>query len=122
MWAKLDDALIDHRKLYVAGERIGKNGPAIALGLYAVGLMWANKQLSDGFLPREVVKHFGHVERPLEIAHALVDARLWEEVEGGFQIHDFDDHNLDAAEVQQKRKDERDRKRKWRKRRNGHES
>jgi len=115
MWAKLDDALIDHRKLYAAGAIIGRNGPAIALGFYAVGLMWTNKQLTDGFLPTTIVKSFRHVERPLAIANALADAQLWEAVDGGFRVHDFHDHNPQAEDVKRKRKADRERKRK-----NGH--
>lgn len=112
MWAKLDDALIDHRKVFDAGDVLGRNGAAIALGLYAVGLMWTNKQLTDGFLPLAVVKRFRHADRPLEVARALVQAELWEEVEGGFNIHDFHDHNPKAEDIQRKRKADRERKRK----------
>jgi hypothetical protein len=69
-----------------------------------------------------VVKRFRHVDAPLKIAHALVDARLWEEVEGGFRIHDFHDHNPDAADVQEKRKRDRERKRKGGRNRHGNGS
>src|SRR5947209_8619979 len=67
MFSRLDDALIDHRKVFVAAsliERngIGKNGAAIAVGLYAIGLMWSNKHLTDGHLPAAVVQHLPHVE------------------------------------------------------------
>jgi hypothetical protein len=112
MWAKLDDALIDHRKLFVAGDVIGKNGPAIALGLYAVGILYSNKHLTDGFLAEAVVRRWTHVDRPLAMAEALVAANLWERTEGGFRIHDFHDHNLKAVDVHEKRKADRDRKKK----------
>lgn len=112
MWSRLDDALLDHRKVFDAGDRIGKNGPAIALGLYVIGLMWTNKQLSDGFLPLPVVKRFRHCDKPLAMAQALVKAHLWDEVEGGFKIHDFHDMNDSAREVRQRQKEDRERKRK----------
>jgi|SRR5215831_5326735 len=112
MWSKLDDTLMDHPKLTEAGDRLGKNGIAIALGVYAVGLMWTNRQLSDGFLPIAVVKRFHHVENPLAVAKALVAAHLWEQVQGGYRIHDFHDHNFTKAEVEAKRQIDRDRKRK----------
>ena len=38
VWTKLDDALLDHRKVFIAGDIIGRNGAAIAIGLYAIGL------------------------------------------------------------------------------------
>lgn len=113
MWAKLDDALIDHRKVSVAGALIGANGngAAIALGFFAVGLMWSNKHLTDGFLPREVVKSFPHVKRPLAIADALVQAGLFERADDGYQIHDFADYNPSAAAIRKKREEDRARKR-----------
>ncbi len=112
MWARLDDELLDHRKLWDAGELIGRNGAAIALGLYAVGLMWSNKHLSDGHLSTAVVKSFRHVSDPLSIADALVKAGLWERNGHGFLIHDYADFgNPTAAAVKAKRKRDRLRKR-----------
>lgn len=122
MWSKLDDSLIDHSKVFEAGDLIGRNGPAIAIGLYAIGLMWANKQLTDGFLPMAVVKRFRHVDQPIAAAGALVKARLWDRVKGGYKVHDFHDHNPDAAAVRRKRKADRDRKAKGGRNRNGHGS
>jgi hypothetical protein len=103
VWSKLDDSLIDHRKIFVAGELIGKDGPAIAMGLFTVGLIWTNKQLTDGFLPAAVVKNFAHCDQPLKVAEALVSAGLWEKQNGGYQIHDFLDHNFTAAEYKEHR-------------------
>jgi hypothetical protein len=111
MWARLDDALIDHQKIADAGALIGKNGRAIAIGFYAVGLMWSNKHLSDGHLSLAQVKAFNHVENPLAVADALVQAGLWQKNGNGFVIHDFDDFNPSAAEVKRKRREDRDRKR-----------
>jgi hypothetical protein len=110
MWARLDDELIDHRKIFIAGEVIGKNGAAIALGFYAVGLMWANKHLTDGHLPFPVVKSFRHVDHPASVADALVKAGLWEKNGNGFLIHDYGDFNPSAAAVKKKRKADRLRK------------
>jgi len=114
VWARLDDELIDHQKIFSAGELIGKNGPAIALGFYAVGLMWANKHLTDGHLPLAVIRNFRHVDNPVSIADALVKAELWEKNGSGYQIHDFGDVNPSAVQVKAKRR--RDRLRKQRER------
>ena len=111
VWTKLDDALLDHRKVFDAGDRLGKDGPALAIGLYVIGLLWANKQLSDGFLPTAVVKRFRHVDRPLAVAAALAEAHLWEEVEGGYRIHDYHEWNYSAEQVNERRKFDRERKR-----------
>jgi hypothetical protein len=110
MWARLDDELIDHRKVFIAGETIGKNGAAIALGFYAVGLMWSNKHLTDGHLPLAVIRSFRHVENPAGVADALARAGLWEKNGSGYIIHDFADFNPLAAKIKSKRRADRKRK------------
>ncbi|HYM24948.1 MAG TPA: hypothetical protein VEU08_17145 [Vicinamibacterales bacterium] len=113
MWARLDDALIDHRKISAAATFLKRNGDgrAIALGFFAVALMWTNKHLTDGFIPEDVVEGFPHVKQPLAVADALVRAQLFERVEGGFQIHDFSDYNPPAERIKKKREEDRARKR-----------
>jgi hypothetical protein len=120
MWTKLDDELIDHHKVFAAGKRLGTNGPAVALGLYAVSLMWTNKHLTDGFLPTSTLEGFRHVDKPLAVADALVTAGLLEKVEGGFKIHDFAEYNPSARAIKAKRKEDRLRKQHERAKRNGH--
>jgi len=110
MWSKLDDALLDHKKVFFAGDVVGRNGAAIAIGLYAMGLMWTNKHLTDGHLPAAVVKSWRHLEHPLRIADALVTAGLWEKNGTGYIVHDFHDHNPTAESVKQKREEDRKRK------------
>jgi hypothetical protein len=115
MWARLDDALIDHPKIFAAGGGLGKNGPALALSLYTIGLMWSNKHLTDGHLPMHTVKAFPHLEHPLIVADALIKAGLWSKNGDGFLIHDFDDFNPSAADVKKRRREDRRRKREERK-------
>jgi hypothetical protein len=110
MWARLDDGLIDHRKVFIAGEAIGKNGAAVAIGFFAVGLMWTNKHLTDGYLPLAVVKSFRHVDRPIAVANALTKAGLWDRNGSGWVIHDYHDFNFTASQIKAKRA--RDRRRK----------
>lgn len=116
-WTKLDDGLIDHRKVFTAAARIGSNGPAIAIGFFAVAIMWSNRHLTDGFLPLDVVTQLPHVRKPLDVAEALVHAGLLERgqrgspPEEGFVIHDFADYNFSAKAVKDKRRADRDRKR-----------
>lgn len=93
MWTKLDDELMDHQKLFTAGKALGANGPAIALGFYAVSLMWSNKHLTNGFLPESTIERFSHVRNPRAVADALVRAGLLDRARGGFLIHDFNEYN-----------------------------
>src|SRR5262245_28826305 len=112
MYARLDDELIDHRKVFTAGESIGRNGPAIAIGFYAVGLMWVNKHLTDGHIPLAVVRNFRHVDQPLKVAAALVRAGLWEKNGGdGFTIHHYREFgNPMGVHIRARRKADRIRK------------
>jgi len=120
MWARLDDELIDHLKVFAAGKRIGANGPAIALGFYAVGLMWANKHLTDGYLPKTTIESFRHVKDPVAVADALVAAGLFDKADAGYAIHDFKEYNPSARAIKAKRKDDRLRKQQERAGKNGH--
>lgn len=103
MWTKLDDGLIDHRKVFLAAEGLGRNGPALVIGMYAIGLLWSNKQLTDGFLPLGMVKTLRHFERPITIANRLVAASLWESATDGYQIHDYHEYNPTAVDARARR-------------------
>lgn len=114
MWSRLDDALIDHRKVFQAAEIIGPNGGVIAIGLYAMGLMYANKHLTDGFVPLSVVRSWTHVADGPAVADALVRASLWTKTgrhgTPGFLIHDFGNYNPSATTIRSQRKRDADRK------------
>lgn len=99
MWTKLDDGLLDHRKVFLAGEALGRNGPALAIAMVAIGLMWTNKQLTDGVIPLGVVKRFGQFDKPIAVAEALVAAGLWESAAGGYRIHDYHAYNPTADDA-----------------------
>ena len=106
MWARLDDQLIDHPKVAVAGKAIGPNGRVIALGFFSMALMWCNKHLSDGVLPLEVVEGFrSYVVHPVSVADALVHAGLFEKHNRGYRIHDYTDYNPTASQVKKRRAD-----------------
>jgi hypothetical protein len=119
MWIRLVDELLDHPKVFRAGKRVGKNGAAVTLGFYSICLMWTNRHLTDGFIPRTTVESFRHVDDPLAVADALVHAGLFDKVSGGFQIHDFSDWNPSAKTIKEKRKGDRLRKRAERAENNG---
>jgi hypothetical protein len=103
LWSKLADELQDHPKLIAAGDALGRNGTAIALGVYTFAILYSNRQLTDGHLSAAFVKHLRIVDRPLTVAHALVAAGLWDKTDDGFRIHDFLDFNFTRAAVRQRR-------------------
>lgn len=113
MRTSLDDELLDHQKILNAGLEIGiqRGGVGIALGLYTAGLIYANKHLTDGFVPNSWLLTAPHAKPdPMKAAKALVNARLWEEVEGGHRIHDFHPRNPRAEDVRKKRESDKARK------------
>jgi hypothetical protein len=69
-WFKVDDNLALHQKTLRAGNA--------AMGMWVRAGSWAMQQLSDGFVPDEVVALLGGKS----LARKLVDADLWDTVPG----------------------------------------
>jgi hypothetical protein len=81
-----------HRKFLNAG-------PA-ACWLWLCGVGYSQDGLTDGFIPDEAIGFLGVApDVARELAAALVRARLWVVAEGGWQIHDYLEHNRSAASV-----------------------
>lgn len=89
-WARLDDGLNDDAKLNALS--------APAFRLWVRGLVWCQKNLSDGFIPeREIPRLTAETrerDRPkliAELCATLVPGKgaLWVQVDGGYQMHDF---------------------------------
>ncbi len=89
-WIKLETSVSRHHKFLAAG-------PA-ASWLWVCGLAYCQEGLTDGFIPFEAIRHLG-VRAPNGLVTKLVRARLWEQTEGGWRIHDYLLHHKPAAEV-----------------------
>lgn len=81
-----------------------------AIGLWALGNAYCWDQLTDGFIPAEQVPRLLSWVPPKRVmawAAALVAATcngrfprgLWESVPGGYQVHDWLDHNPPASKI-----------------------
>jgi len=81
-----------HHKFLKAG------GEASWLWLCSVG--YSQDGLTDGFIPTEALPYLG-VKSPNKLKDKLVEVRLWDEVPGGWKIHDYEQHNRTAAQVQE---------------------
>jgi hypothetical protein len=109
-WIKLDDGFLDHPKWLRAGPLAGY------LGICAIA--WSNRNRTDGFVPRSQVRRlvdfegFGHhiwtsevvgggqdVDA-IELAMELVACDLWEQIEGGFVIHDYFDWQRSREQIE----------------------
>lgn len=95
-WLRIDDRVRTHPK-------IAQAGPAAAW-LWFCGICYCREHLTDGFIPKAVVVSLAmNLTSPLKHAARLVDVRLWEDVDGGYQVHDFLDWNPSRAEVEANR-------------------
>ena len=96
-WFRADDGLPDHPKvLELADTRSYK----AAMGLWVLAGCWSSKHLTDGAVPKGVVKRLGFT---LSEAKALVECGLWSVTETGYQFHDWAQCNPLRAEVEAKR-------------------
>lgn len=103
-WLRIDDRVRTHPK-------IANAGPAAAW-LWFCGVCYCREHLTDGFIPKAVVGSLAmNLSSPFRHAARLVEVRLWEDAEGGYQVHDFLDWNPSRADVQNARTSEADRKR-----------
>lgn len=88
-WFKVDDKLHDHRKSRKAGKA--------AMGVWVLAGSWAMDNLSDGFVPEDVLLRWGTKAD----AAKLVSCGLWDtavrEGEKGWQFHDWDRFQPSAA-------------------------
>jgi hypothetical protein len=109
MWVRIDDAFPEHQKVFLAADSLTPSGYERVLSVIVQGICYSNRNLTDGFLPTAVVSRF-QGSKPLHVAEVLVDARLLERVEGGYQIHDFNHYQPTAQAVKEKREKDRIRK------------
>jgi hypothetical protein len=83
-----------------------------AFGVYCRCGIWVARNLTDGFVPGEIVAGYGSPE----LARKLVDVGLWEAVDGGYVAVDYLTRNPTAEKVRARQKADADRKAKWRER------
>jgi hypothetical protein len=96
MWIKLDDGFFYNRKVQAAG----KDGRA----LYLAALTYCARELTDGLITTaEVRVCCALADTDQSAADVLVNVGLWEEVDGGYKIHDFHEYNPTAEEVRARR-------------------
>ena len=95
-WVRFDDQFRTHPKAL-------KGGP-LCQALLLNSLCWCNAHLTDGFIPEEAVKGIvATTDVPVKTVARMVEVGFWEVAEGGYQIHDYLDYQLSAAQVQRER-------------------
>jgi hypothetical protein len=94
-WFRVDDSFSDHPKVEALLE--GSHAEA-AVALWLMSGSWCAKHLTDGLVPTARVRRFG-VRNADKAAAELVRVRLWTEVDGGYQFHNWAKYQPSKAKV-----------------------
>jgi len=105
-WVKLDDRFPSHRKVALLSDR--------AFRLYVSALCWASENLTEGRILDRELSLVARVRGAKTAAKELEEARLWDRVAGGWEIHDYLEYNPDRARVQAGREANAARQQAWR--------
>ena len=133
-WVRIDDHFDEHPKLAAAGP--------LAWALWFAGLAYCNRNLTDGFIPRNVALRLldwthsdgsgeawqlcvtspntgsgfgtGADVDSANVIGVLITAGLWEKTKGGYTIHDYLDYQPSKEEVLAERARWADKKRRAR--------
>ena len=105
-WIKIDDTLPNNPKILPLSDG--------AFRLYIEALCYCNQYLTDGFLTDAVLSRLD----PHGNRKELVDACLWIECLDGMQINDYTEHQTSKADVEEKRKQSRNRVTRYREKSN----
>lgn len=98
-WLKIESSVARNKKFM-------KAGPAPSW-LWVCGLAYCQEGLTDGFIPTEALPYLG-VKNAKQLASHLVKAGLWDEAEGGWDVHDYLAHNRSSGEVERLKQGRRD--------------
>lgn len=112
-WGTLDDASThDHPKMIHLTTLLSPLAALAADGLWRRGIVYSNRTLSDGYLPRRIIPVLAGLpaKAAFRLADALVRATgpnspsgLFESTEGGYIVHDFLQYNQSRKEVERLR-------------------
>ncbi|WP_052914562.1 hypothetical protein [Protofrankia coriariae] len=86
-WFRISDDATDHPKVLAAGNE--------AFGLWVRLGSYAARYLTDGAVPAAAALRYGSQD----LIDRLVAVRLLDDVEGGWSIHDYLDHNPSRVEI-----------------------
>ena len=105
-WLKTDDRYPEHRKV----RRLTDG----AYRLHHTAMCACAKDETDGLVTSEDIADMEHGARLRKYIPALVSAGLWEEIDGGWLVHDFLDYNPSHADLEAKRARDRERQQRHR--------
>ena len=88
----VDDQLAINKKVAAAGNA--------AMGLWVRAGSWSQRELTGGFIPRHIARTLGTTAQ----AKSLVSCGLWLLVDGGYQFHDWDKHQMSVEEIKDRKR------------------
>lgn len=103
-WFRVDDGFHSHPK------RLSVS--LAAVGLWTVAGSWSSAHLTDGVVPDNVLPLLSP-DAP-KLAGELVAAGLWKRRKGGYQFHDWSSRNPSKQAVENERKSNAERQKRWR--------
>lgn len=93
-------------------QELSRSGHMDAIGAFCMALTYCGDHLTDGFIPRRTMRFvIGATDEQLQ---ALCDVGMIEEIEEGWLIHDYTEHNRTREQVLHARADAKERKSKSR--------
>lgn len=96
-WIKIDTGLGNHRKAIELKEELYL--PAI--GLFVLMVAFSDQQRTDGFITRRSLARIARDEYQTALDE-LVRVGFLDEVEGGYQVHNYLEHQNSAAQIEAK--------------------
>lgn len=94
-WIKLDDGITEHRRF------VGLTPNAWCLWLH--GLCYCSRNLTDGHIPKAIVPRLTAMPQWRKALNELLDAELWFEMDGGYQVDSYLEHQRSKAQVEEDR-------------------
>lgn len=105
-WAKFEDRFPWHRKVRGLSDA--------AFRLHVSAVCWSCEHLTDGAIPADDLPLVSDVKRTGPAVAELVRRGLWDEVQDGWEVHDFLIYNESREVVLARREADAERKRKGR--------
>jgi hypothetical protein len=103
LFLKIKATLATEQKFIDAGPICG--------WLWLAGLGHCREGSTDGFIPKLVVPGLvPGLKGAYKHAARLVELGLWEDAVGGYRVHDYFDWNPSAADIEARRREDRERK------------
>ena len=95
LYAKFDIGMDEHAKIMLLSDA--------AFRALFESTLYSRRQLTDGFLDERVVRRKWGNDVASELTSNDSERPSWVKVDGGFQIHDFAEHQTTTADIELKR-------------------